>query len=242
MPQTAREEQRPATLEEIWAILEKSARLQEEANRRQEEADLRYERQRKEFERKREEDDRRRKAEKEEEDKRWKAQREEDERKHKESWDELRRMFAETDKRIGSMSNSFGEMVEHLVAPGIQKSLVDIGITFSEVSQNRRIFEDGQYLAEVDLLLENNKIIVAAEIKAKVRCDDIKEHRKRLEKMRGFYNRNGDKRKLYGAVAGVTFTEQQRAAAMKAGFYVIVQSGDTMKLDMPKGYKPQPIA
>ena len=151
------------------------------------------------------------------------------------------RQIKEANRRIGGIDNAFGNMVEHLVAPGIKKSLEGTGLVFPDTSQGRRLEENGRYLAEVDFMLENSEIIVAAEIKAKVTCEDIKDHRKRLEKIRRHFDGRGDRRKLYGAVAGAVFSAPQKAAALKAGFYVIVQSGDTMKLDMPEGYKPKAI-
>jgi len=35
------------------------------------------------------------------------------------------------------------------------------------------------------------------------------------------------------------FGESEKAAAHKAGFYAIVQTGDTMQVEAPEGFKPQ---
>jgi hypothetical protein len=35
------------------------------------------------------------------------------------------------------------------------------------------------------------------------------------------------------------FPEDAKAAAFEAGLYVIEQSGDTMKINMPEGFKPR---
>jgi hypothetical protein len=40
-------------------------------------------------------------------------------------------------------------------------------------------------------------------------------------------------------VAGAVIHNNVREYALKTGFYVISQSGDTMKIDVPKDFKPQ---
>jgi hypothetical protein len=39
-------------------------------------------------------------------------------------------------------------------------------------------------------------------------------------------------------VAGAIVTREVRRYALRAGFYVIVQTGDTVKIDIPKGFIP----
>jgi hypothetical protein len=41
-----------------------------------------------------------------------------------------------------------------------------------------------------------------------------------------------------GAIAGAIFDDKVKDAVRDAGLFVIVQSGDTMKIDMPEGWKP----
>jgi hypothetical protein len=41
-----------------------------------------------------------------------------------------------------------------------------------------------------------------------------------------------------GAIAGAIFDDEEREAAVKEGLYVIVQSGDTVKIDIPEDFKP----
>jgi hypothetical protein len=44
--------------------------------------------------------------------------------------------------------------------------------------------------------------------------------------------------KILGAIAGAVFDGDVKEATLAAGFFVIEQSGDTMKIDMPEGWKP----
>jgi hypothetical protein len=67
----------------------------------------------------------------------------------------------------------------------------------------------------------------------------VPEHIERLEKLRKHWNKRGETRILRGAIAGAIFPESVKRAALKAGLYVIVQSGDTMKIEVPNGFVPR---
>ena len=46
-------------------------------------------------------------------------------------------------------------------------------------------------------------------------------------------------RKIHGALAGAIMPAGVRTAAIKAGFYVIAQTGDTINIDVPEGFIPK---
>ena len=46
----------------------------------------------------------------------------------------------------------------------------------------------------------------------------------------------GDKRLHYGAVAVAIIDESLRAYILKQGFYVIEQTGDTVRINVPEGF------
>ena len=131
-------------------------------------------------------------------------------------------------------------MVEHLVAPSITERFNELGFHFHDISEVRKFLDEkGKVRAEVDILLENSDSIVAVEVKAKPAVDDVKDHIKRLEILRDHWNKHNDKRKIFGAMAGAIFRKPAKQAAIKAGFYVLDQSGDTMKMDIPDGFVPR---
>ncbi|MCL2600996.1 MAG: hypothetical protein FWD88_07430, partial [Treponema sp.] len=204
---------KPSTPEELWAILDRGTKRQEEFERRQEDFDRRQA----EAIRRQEEADR---------------QREED-------WKKIEKMFTENNKKIGGLDNTLGEIVEHLVVPGTEERFKEMGILFDRISPNSRIKQDGKLIAEVDILLENKDSIMAVEVKSKPSTRDVETHRLRLEKLRGYYDRLGDKRALLGAMAGAVFGTDTKKAALDAGFYVMVQSGDAMKMDLPEDFVPR---
>jgi hypothetical protein len=61
---------------------------------------------------------------------------------------------------------------------------------------------------------------------------------KRLEVLRGYKNKHNDKRKIHGAIAGAIMVNGVRDFALKKGVYVIEQTGDTVQITAPKGFKP----
>jgi len=142
---------------------------------------------------------------------------------------------------MGELTNRFGEIAEHLVAPGIIKRFNELGYHFNDiVTQNLKIQDDeGRDLTEIDLLCENSNYSIATEVKAYPTIKVIQRHEKQLEILRAYKDKKGDKRKIRGAIAGAVFPKEIQQAAIEAGFYVIVQSGDTMKIQVPEGFVPR---
>jgi len=145
-----------------------------------------------------------------------------------------------TDERMGFLSNRFGELAEHLVAPGINERFNELGYHFSELAEGGlTIKENGKVTAEIDLLLQNGNTVMAVEVKAKPKLKHIEEHIKRLEILRDHRHALNDKRKVEGAIAGAIFGIEEKKATLEAGLYVIEQSGDTMKINVPEGFIPK---
>jgi hypothetical protein len=154
---------------------------------------------------------------------------------------ETDKKFQETDKKFGELGLRFGEVVEHLVAAGIEEKFNELGYHFSEVApEGHKILDDnGQKKAQIDILLENGETVMAVEVKSKPNNKDIKEHIERLQILRESRSRKNDKRKIEGAIAGAIFKDNVKTAAQDAGLFVIVQAGDTMKIEAPEGWKPK---
>jgi hypothetical protein len=154
---------------------------------------------------------------------------------------ETREQMKETDRKIGELGNRFGELAEHLVAPAIHKRFNEIGYHFSGIAPGGYEVRDntGKTIAEVDILLENDDYIMAVEVKAKTHIKDIEHHIKRLEILREHRNKHHDTRTIQGAIAGAIFGSAEKKAVIEAGFFVLEQSGDTVKMDIPEGFVPR---
>jgi hypothetical protein len=148
----------------------------------------------------------------------------------------LEKSKRELDRRMGDLGNRLGELAEHLVVPSINEKFNALGFHFDAIAPGGWRIDDprsGQTLAEIDILLQNTETMIAVEVKAKLLEPHVDDHVKRLETLRAWADRHGDGRKIHGAVAGAIVSPSVRSYALKAGFYVIVQTGDTVKIDSP---------
>jgi len=155
--------------------------------------------------------------------------------------DKTERAIKALGEQMGGLHNSFGEMAEHLVAPGIVERFNDAGFHIREAATHgyKILNEKREIRAEIDLLMGNGEYIIAVEVKAKLGEKDIEKHLKRLEILRENNNKTGDRRKILGGMAVAILGEGDKEAILNAGFYLIVQSGDTMKLDLPDNFIPK---
>jgi DNA segregation ATPase FtsK/SpoIIIE-like protein len=153
---------------------------------------------------------------------------------------ETERVIKALGEQMGGLHRSFGEMAEHLVAPGIVDRFNEIGFHIMRTTHGMKILgEKKKVRTEVDLLMENGDYIIAVEVKARFGGKDIDEHRKQLEIVREDANRMGDHRKILGGMAVAILNEDEKKAIIDAGFYLIEQSGDTMKMDLPEDFVPR---
>ena len=242
------EKYRGATFESVWAALMDVAEQQKETARQLQETKQlmkeNAEQQKKYAEQQKEEnaEQQRKYAEQQ------KEENAEQQRKYAEREAERQKEAAEYKKRqkkldqqMGFVTNRFGELAEHLVAPNIHSRFNEMGHFFSEAAPGgHRIFdENGKTQTEIDLLLENGDTIMAVEVKAKPLVKDVEHHIKRLEILRDCRRKKNDRRKIHGAIAGAIFGTAEKKATADAGLYVIEQSGDTMKIEIPAGFVAQ---
>jgi hypothetical protein len=145
-----------------------------------------------------------------------------------------------TDKQIGELGNRFGELAEHLVTPNIAEKFRALHYTFTRAGPDLAFFSpEGKFLAEVDVWLENGEFAMAVEVKSKLRTEHVDDHVRRMGILRSYFDERKDPRKLLGAVAGAIVPPDLRNYVLKKGFYLIEQSGDTVKIAPPRGFKPR---
>ncbi|MDR1257197.1 MAG: hypothetical protein LBJ86_05575, partial [Spirochaetaceae bacterium] len=133
-----------------------------------------------------------------------------------------------------------GELVEHIIVPNILKKIEPLNFKFKHV-RKRFEFMDKNYkvIAEADILLINGEYIMIIEVKTVLRVKDVDDHLKRLERIRREAFPSDEGRRYIGCVAGAVVDETVKKYAHKKGFYVLEQSGDTLKLDVPEGFTPK---
>jgi hypothetical protein len=160
---------------------------------------------------------------------------------HDRRFKEIERSIDRVGKQIGDVHNKFGKMAEHMVAPSIARRFNELGFHFDAIATagQQILDEQGRILTEIDLLLENGNYPIAVEVKVEPKEADVSHHLKRLEILRARMDRKGDKRKIRGAIAGAIYDQAVKEAVLAAGMYVVAQSGDTMKIEMPENFKPR---
>jgi Holliday junction resolvase len=153
---------------------------------------------------------------------------------------ETDRKMQETDRKISKLGSRIGDLVEELIAPNILEKFNRLGYVFGKVAPKVRYTDaQGRYMAEVDLLLENGDTVLAVEVKTNLTNNDVRDHLERMEKLRRYADEHGDGRKLVGAVAGAIASAEVKIFAVKQGFFVLEQSGDTVRINVPEGFKPR---
>jgi hypothetical protein len=141
-----------------------------------------------------------------------------------------------TDKRIGELTNRFGEIVEYMIVPNLVTKFNELGLPFTKAYPDAKIADrEHDIFTEVDAFLENGDRVMIVETKTKPNIDDIDDHIERMGKLRRYADLHDDKRKYLGAIAGVVFGDSEKTYALKKGFYVIEPSGDSFSIIEPKG-------
>jgi hypothetical protein len=163
----------------------------------------------------------------------------ETDRQMKEYAEQWKEQHKETERIVGKLGNRFGELVEHLVAPNISEKFNKLGFCFTKTAMDVEIKTPGnpQNNTEVDILLENGDIVVAVEVKSKPNDSDVNDHVQRMEILRRHADDKQDKRRYQGAIAGAVMSDAIRHYILKKGFYVIEQTGETVQINIPPGFK-----
>jgi hypothetical protein len=136
---------------------------------------------------------------------------EETERKFQESSERLER-------KLSKWGNRYGEIIEALASPALRRKFKSFGFDFTELSRDKEIVARGQFVGEIDMLLENGDSVMVVEMKSKPSIDDINDHIECMNKLRSYVDGKGDKRKYFGAIGGIIFQENVRDFALKKWF------------------------
>lgn len=161
----------------------------------------------------------------------------ETDRQLKESNAETNKEIKALSKNIGGLNNSLGKLIERMFSARLWNKFNALGYEFTKGANEVVFIENDRAIAEVDIFLENGEYAMPVEVKTHLRLEDVNEHIKRIELIRGYMDRRGDKRRLVGAVAGGIAPENTRDYAQKQGLYVLEQSGESVDIaKAPEGF------
>ena len=145
----------------------------------------------------------------------------------------------EFNKRLGALTNLFGDVTEAMIAPKICEKFDEFGFNFPRANPNVRFNDRVNNISfEVDILLENGDKAMLVEIKTKLTIERVNKNIEKLEKMRNYANLHGDKRIFLGAVAGIVVTDEVKKYALNQGLYFIEYAGENFYITPPNG-KPK---
>ena len=138
------------------------------------------------------------------------------------------------------MEPDFGDLYGNEIPKIVFNEFLKRGYCFTEISTRVTFYGvDNKPKTYFDILLESEDTTMAIMTKEKPDKNDIPEHIKSIEILRDHRRKRNDMRKVEGAIAGVVISEELKKAIIEAGLYVIEQSGDTMKIDVPDGFVPR---
>ena len=151
---------------------------------------------------------------------------------------ETDRQIKDYNRRFGEFYNRFGEVVEYMIAPNLCEKFSDLGFNFSKLNKTDIKDRENNIFLEIDYFLENSKQAMLIEVRTKLKTEDVRDHIRRLEKMRTYADLHDDKRTFLGAVAGEVMTSYAKEHALKQGLFVVEPSGETFNITSPEG-KPK---
>ena len=139
-------------------------------------------------------------------------------------------------KQFGDLGNRLGEFVEHMVSPALIRLFQAQGLEVHEVYHNVTSRRKGAL--EIDLLVVNEKTLVAVECKSKLVERHVDEHVARMDKIKQFLPLYAGHRAL-GALAAMVMDESVKAYAQSKGFYVLCQNGEGIELSNSANFQPR---
>ena len=104
-------------------------------------------------------------------------------------------------------------------------------------SQRVKSHRNGDCL-EIDILAANGEYAVLIEVKSTLKIEDVNDHIERLKKFKDFFPEYKDRR-VVGAVGGIVIDEDSDKYAYKQGMFVIVESGDSVKIVNDMKFQPK---
>lgn len=161
----------------------------------------------------------------------------ENERIMQENYAKTQHTVKEVSKQIGHLGGRWGSFVEGLIIPSCIAMFTERGIQVDEVYSRAKKTVAGECM-EIDILVANTVDAILIEAKSHLEVGDVRGHVDRLKKFKIFFPRYAGCR-VYGAVAGIVIRARADQFAMNQGLFVIVQSGETVKLANEQAFEPR---
>ncbi len=152
---------------------------------------------------------------------------------------ETNRIVKATAKQLGELGNRLGEFVEHRVEPAVVRLFQQRGLEVRVVMHNIEVQATAQREGmQIDLLVINGGTLVVVECKSKLTLAHLAEHTARMEKFRRLMPHYREYQAL-AAFATMVAESDVVEEAIAAGFFVLVQSGESVALKNSDQFVPK---
>lgn len=145
------------------------------------------------------------------------------------------------DKKIASLGDTLGRFAEEQVRADVINKFTKWGIQVHFITDHFEMQNDiGEFLYEIDILVSNEKYVVAIEVKNNLKKEGVDEHLERIEKIRAYPIPFAKGKTLLAGVAGMIVGNGVDKYAEKNGLFVLKPSGDTVKIvNDEKTFRPR---
>ena len=147
------------------------------------------------------------------------------------------RKIEQMSKNINALNGNWSYYTESIVAAACETIFLKRGIEAHIVSQRLKSRTKG-YETDIDVLVENNQVAIAVEVKNRLGVSDVKDFLERLQNFKKSFPRYADYT-VYGAVAGIAVDDNAGKHAYRCGLFVLTQSGETVRILNDDKFQPK---
>jgi len=144
---------------------------------------------------------------------------------------------AQANQAVNALSSRWGAFVENLVAPAALRLFQGQGFAVQEVYQRVKS-ERGSQNLEIDILVVDDTVAVAIEVKSRLTQRNLRQFLKNLDRFKTAFPHYADYQ-LYGAVAAIEMDGDVDRYAINQGLFLIQQSGESVKISNTEGFTPR---
>jgi hypothetical protein len=142
----------------------------------------------------------------------------------------LDQRFRESDENLrrleGLFGNQWGRLIEALVQPGVLTLFQKRGVGVRRLYSRAKSQLNGDTM-EIDMIMEDDQVVVAGEVKSAMGVGDVREFIADLGRFTHFFPRyNGYH--IFGAVAALEFVEGADRFAYRQGLFALGVQGQEM--------------
>ncbi len=150
--------------------------------------------------------------------------------------EELKKQVQETTKAVNSLTTPLCLFIEEMVEPAVVQLFQERGIDVTQTMSRLKSKRPGAAM-EIDILAVNGSELVAVECKSRLSKDDVDDFLDRLQRFKLAFPQFRDFQ-VYGAVAGIEIDQGIDSYAYRRGWFVIKQSGETVKIINDVQFQP----